>query len=689
MENKGEDVAVKKYTSFSGANSIEAQLFAKFSSSYIVRFYGVCYSINALVLEYCPLGSVEQCYYNQEMTEEVKALICYDFARAIKYFHDNNHIHRDLKPDNLLMCSFSHDINVPRAKLSDFGTGKVSFKQEKNSSVQGTPAFIAPEVLTGTFDKKCDVYSFGMSMWSIFAEKQPYEDEALCNVRSEEDYYNMIRQGIRPTLVSKCPLNELVVKCWDTDPSKRPTFNEIAKVLLKTIIATQKAQNAINSAKKDAEMAPLLELFGGNKKGANKFLKLFCGSPSDAVTFIKAFKDIRTAEKHLEELNNECDEITGNSCGMNCKWISDEKTGTLFIRGEGTMASYEFGEEQEESTVPWTSFTNQIKHVVIDQRITTIGSYAFYNCSLLSSITIPDTVTIIGSGAFSKCTSLETITLPESVTMIGERTLSFCSSLTSITIPNSVTVIGESAFHKCSSLTSITIPNSVTAIGNGAFWNCSSLTSITIPDGVTTIGADAFDSCSSLTSITIPNSVTTIGGWAFSFCSSLTSITLPESVTTIGGSAFHSCSSLTSITIPNSVTAIGEMTFYKCSSLTSITVPNGVTTIGGSVFEDCSSLISITVPNGVTEIGERAFYHCSSLTSITIPNSVTTIGEEAFYKCSSLTFIIIPNSVTTIERFAIHECSSLTTATLPKRFESQKDDIFYKCDNLKTINWTE
>ena len=134
-----------------------------------------------------------------------------------------------------------------------------------------------------------------------------------------------------------------------------------------------------------------------------------------------------------------------------------------------------------------------------------------------------------------------------SVTTIGGRAFYDCSGLTSVTIPNSVTTINYSAFSRCSGLTSVTIPNSVTTIGEGAFHGCSGLTSVTIPNSVTTIGSSAFEGCTGLTSVTIPNSVTSIGVGAFNGCSSLTSVTLGKSVTTIGNSAFRGCSGLTSI----------------------------------------------------------------------------------------------------------------------------------------------
>ena len=92
--------------------------------------------------------------------------------------------------------------------------------------------------------------------------------------------------------------------------------------------------------------------------------------------------------------------------------------------------------------------------------------------------------------------------IPASVTSIGDFAFFLCSGLTSVTIPNSVTSIGDRAFLRCSELTSVTIPNSVTSIGYSAFYGCSGLTSITIGNSVTSIGERAFGDCSSLTSIT-------------------------------------------------------------------------------------------------------------------------------------------------------------------------------------------
>ena len=151
------------------------------------------------------------------------------------------------------------------------------------------------------------------------------------------------------------------------------------------------------------------------------------------------------------------------------------------------------------------------------------------------------------------------------VTTIGDAAFYECSNLTSVTIPDSVTSIGFAAFRDCSSLTSVTIGNSVTAIGKSAFGGCESLTSVTIPDSVTTIGEYVFEGCVNLVSITIPEGVTSIGAKSFSSCVSLVSVTIPNSVTEIGYLAFEDCSNLTSvyckaITQPNTI--IGVVYYY-------------------------------------------------------------------------------------------------------------------------------
>ena len=151
------------------------------------------------------------------------------------------------------------------------------------------------------------------------------------------------------------------------------------------------------------------------------------------------------------------------TCGPDLRWHLTDN-GVLTISGKGEMNDYSF-----DNRSPWSK--SDIKQIIIGDGVTTIGEFAFYDCSALTSVTIPNSVTEIGEGAFDNC-----------------------SSLTSVTIPNSVTTIGMQAFSNCSALTSVTIPNSVKNIGIIAFANCTSITQISSEAVVPPIcGSNVFD----------------------------------------------------------------------------------------------------------------------------------------------------------------------------------------------------
>ena len=251
------------------------------------------------------------------------------------------------------------------------------------------------------------------------------------------------------------------------------------------------------------------------------------------------------------------------------------------------------------------NYCSGLASVTIPNSVTSIGNVAFDNCYGLKKVIVPDIAAwcgisfenynsnpLIYAGHLysDETTEITNLIIPNSVTSIGSWAFINCSGLTSVTIPNSVTSIGDFAFSGCSGLTSVNIGNSVTSIGICAFSGCSGLTSVTIPNSVTSIGEEAFSSCSGLTSVTIPNSVTSIGSWAFIGCSGLTSVTIPNSVTSIGSYAFSGCSGLKSVTIANSVKSIGEYAFANCAELTDVyCYAENVPSTGGYSFLDANT----------------------------------------------------------------------------------------------------
>jgi hypothetical protein len=197
-----------------------------------------------------------------------------------------------------------------------------------------------------------------------------------------------------------------------------------------------------------------------------------------------------------------------------------------------------------------------------NDRVTTIGNYAFQSCSRLTTVSFP-VATTIGNHAFYYCFSLTTVSFP-AVKTIGSYAFSGCSSLTTVSFP-AATTIGSYAFQSCYRLTTVSFPVATT-ISECAFQSCSSLTAVSFPV-VKTIGNFAFKSCSRLTTVSFPVA-TTIGSYAFTYCYSLTTVSFPA-VKTIGSYAFSYCSSLTTVSFPVATT-IGNYAFYGCYNLKSL-----------------------------------------------------------------------------------------------------------------------
>lgn len=372
-----------------------------------------------------------------------------------------------------------------------------------------------------------------------------------------------------------------------------------------------------------------------------------------------------------------------DSCGANLTYeltpnTDDPGTYTLTIRGEGAMYDY------SSSTVPWNAQKSKITSVVIENGVTSIGNYAFEDCSALKMLDIPQSVTEIGSKAFRACSALTSLALPETVNRIGNTAFQGCSNLETINIPSGVKLIEKDTFHGCEKLNDVTIPAGVTLIGNSAFKACKTFRNINIPKGVTKIDYFAFEDCTQLETVGIPSTATNIRNFAFRNCPKLKSFVFPSGTTQIQPGVLSGCKNLESVTIPEGVTKIWGSAFYGCS-LNSVKLPSTLKTICKLAFYGCDQLSEITIPKSVELIEQSAFESSTELKSVMLAQgSVPTIAENAFSKSlGTKTKIYYPGDKA--EWFAQNAAEKITDlktdgVTISAGGKSMDVDICYLCD---------
>ncbi|POG75409.1 kinase-like domain-containing protein [Rhizophagus irregularis DAOM 181602=DAOM 197198] len=231
----GHEVVLKKLENVESANQSwfeEAKSHLTIGNKWadIIQCYGLTQNISngnyMLIMMNMDINLREYLYQNHNrLTWKEKINITFEIIRALNLIHTENAIHRDLHSGNILYSQLND-----RWFISDLGFCGPADKSSK--CIYGNLPYVAPEVINGKeYTFKSDIYSIAMLMWEISSEQSPF-------INHEHDYdlaINIIN-GIRPRIVSGTPVEykNLMEKCWDADPSKRPDvdtlLNKIAKM---------------------------------------------------------------------------------------------------------------------------------------------------------------------------------------------------------------------------------------------------------------------------------------------------------------------------------------------------------------------------------------------------------------------------------------------------------------------------
>ncbi len=423
------------------------------------------------------------------------------------------------------------------------------------------------------------------------------------------------------------------------------------------------------------------------------------------------------------------------TCGENLTWTYDETTKTLTISGTGNMSSYNnINVGKRYTYAPWVYNSNikeNLETVVIEDGVTSIGSYAFWSCEALKGVQLPASVKTIWMHAFNGCKNLTKINT-DAVTAISGNVFSGCESLESITLAEGLEFLFGSTFRDCKSLKTLHIPASVTLIEDG-FYGCTALTSITVDeentmysslDGVLYNKAKTslikFPQNKSLAGFHIPDTVTNVIGNAFyehqneaeydengllitgkwivdakNDIGKNYEIKVDDSVTHIADSIFQ-IENLINVTIPKSIVSIGRYAFSG-EDLESISVDeeNTVFSSENGVLYDKNKTNLITYPANKADtefrapttlktIAEYAFGGNQNLGIVDL-SGVEQVGDSAFENMQ-ITEVTFSSSLKKIDSWAFSWCEQLEKANLPDGVEYIGNRSFNQCKALKNIH---
>ncbi|KAJ0025548.1 hypothetical protein Pint_07953 [Pistacia integerrima] len=196
------------------------------------------------LVEYMPGGSLYDYLHKNHNVLKLSQLLRFaiDVCKGMEYLHQNNIIHRDLKTANLLMDT------QKVIKVADFGVARFQSQGGVMTAETGTYRWMAPEVCLFNvinhqqYDQKADVFSFAIVLWELVTAKVPYDNMTPLQAALG------VRQGLRPDLPENAhpKLLDLMQRCWEGVPNKRPSFSDIELELEALVHEVQETSGAVN-----------------------------------------------------------------------------------------------------------------------------------------------------------------------------------------------------------------------------------------------------------------------------------------------------------------------------------------------------------------------------------------------------------------------------------------------------------
>ncbi|KAF0483215.1 kinase-like protein [Gigaspora margarita] len=213
----------------------ELKILREVSHPNIINFYGVSkdpHTHNFMLILQLANGGTLRNYLDSKWKDDIFEIpwinlisIAVEITCGLRFLHEKKICHRDLHPNNIL-------INDGKILISDFGISKKMDSTTPTSSVKGLPAYVEPRFYLYPDEKikrdeKSDIYSLGVVLWEVTSGKPPFSDSPNHAIIIK------ISQGKREKIIAGTPIDyaKLYVRCWDSEPEKRPTSEEILNEL--------------------------------------------------------------------------------------------------------------------------------------------------------------------------------------------------------------------------------------------------------------------------------------------------------------------------------------------------------------------------------------------------------------------------------------------------------------------------
>ncbi|KAK8837455.1 hypothetical protein M9Y10_036452 [Tritrichomonas musculus] len=469
-----------------------------------------------------------------ELTPLQRQIIMIGLSAGVRFLHSKNILHRSLNPLTIWLDSNYYP------KIFDFSTSREANPQNdisKTSLKADSVYYQAPEIADPTnkdYNTPIDIYSLARLLYLMITQHEPFKhpDDKL---KSNGPYYiqdQYLNHGAFPYFPDDVPekLKQLLIKCWDLNPSNRPIAEEVfyyisqssnyyikgikdedIPIIDKYVKEIQEYENAHNHAK-----LKIVETYSLNIP-----ITLQDPTPADAIP-TKPSQQIQMLAR-----------ITSS----NFAYSNEDTTLRLLIK----MAENE-SILQDDNLLNVSNFINSLNArncklaeeflnkiygtYIITSRNEKIIKQDTVTDKSIKVVNIPPWVEKIGSRAFLGFKNLERVNIPNSVIEIGQEAFSGCEKLKIVNIPESLigNKLGKSAFKGCTSLKYVKLPSNLTKIEESTFKDDKSLAYVTLNHGLEIIGKLAFDECKSLESIVIPNTVTLISEKAFHHCKLLKTV---------------------------------------------------------------------------------------------------------------------------------------------------------------------